>query len=598
VHDRSTLNLDLSVKQDLDMLTEGLEFRLKGAYNTFYVQNTRRDRSRAVYTPYYRTDVVDGAEGDSSVVYRKRGINGNLNYSEGYNRDRDWYAEAKLTYNQTFDDKHNVTAMALYNQERDYYLQNFSSIPRSYVGTVGRLKYGFDDRYLFEANLSYNGSENFAAGKRFGFFPAVSAGWVISNEPFMEDVDFVDQLKLRGSYGIVGNDRGVGRFLYLPNRFYAEGRDKNLGSSGGDPCQGYNFGTEVPRLQPAACEGRIGNQDVTWEKSYKQNYGLNMTLFDDKFDLTFDYFRERRTDILTTLNTVPSFVAADLPAVNDAVVKNRGFEVDVKWNHDLGDFSYRLNPHVSFARNELVEFDEVPPNEPYLSQVGEPTGQRFGYVFDGFYTQEQAENNAEGSSIPEHASVNLKPGDATYEDLNDDGVIDVDDRKPIGYPEFPEYTAGMTMGASYNGFDLTLIWAGATNVSRNLTGIYRSPFGGDNNRSLTQQWADNRWTPDRADEATFPRLTFNNETNNTKQSTLWLKDASYLRLKNAELGYTAELQSLKDWVGLSRMRLYVSGFNLVTFSQFDYFDPEQTGSNYSNRYPLMKVYNAGARFTF
>ncbi len=578
--DASILNLDLGVKQKLDFLTKGLSVGVKGAYNSYYSQTKARSSSVATYEPFYRTDVDPGAPGDSTIVYRVSGTDGQLGYSESYGRDRDWYLEARANLDRKFG-KHNLGMMLLYNQQKNYYPSSFVAIPQGLVGIVGRVSYGFDDRYLADFNMGYNGSENFAEDNRFGFFPAVSLGWVLSNESFMENVGFVDYFKIRGSYGIVGNDNGVGRFLYLPDRYYT--------SSGS-----YSFGNNVPEELTGAREGEIGNPEVQWETAHKQNYGFELTMLDNKLEMIVDYFREYRNNILTTRNTIPAYVAASLPAVNIGEVRNRGFEAELKWRQQLGKFFYNINTNVSYAHNTVLDIDEVVKPEPYMQATGHPVGQRFGYIFDRFWTEADL---TDGANIPDHG-YGAKPGDLMYKDLNGDGIINTNDQTAIGYPEYPELVFGANIGFSFKRFDMTMVWAGAARTSRLLDGEpYRSTFGTTDDRGLLLWHADDRWTPENAEEATYPRLTFSGKTNNLKTSDFWMYDASYLRLKNFEIGYTLSSSLLARYLGAESVRIYGNGYNLLTFSKLKITDPEaRTG--YDSDYPITKVYSLGVRLNF
>lgn len=578
---RSVLNLNLSGTQDLDAITKGLQLKLKGAYNVYYTEVKFRNSDIATYQPYFRTDVDSNTPGDSSIVYQKHGTDEVLQYGEGYGRDRDWYMEARLQYNRDFN-LHNVKGLLMYNQRKSYYPNSFQSIPRGLVSAVGRINYNYSERYLLEASLGYNGSENFAKERRFGFFPSVSGGWILTNEPYMPDLSFLSFLKLRASYGLVGNDTGIGRFLYLPDQYKASS-------------DGYNFGYQVPQDRPGASEGRLGNPLVTWETARKQNYGVNLRLFNDKLGVSFDYFHELRSDILIQLNTVPEYVAADLPAVNVGKVQNKGYEAEVEWQQQAGDFYYSIGANVAFARNKVLYMDEVPRNEPYQRRTGERVGQDFGYVFDRYFTAEDFE---EGADFPEHP-WNPKPGDLKFKDLNGDGVVDGDDQAPIGYPDRPEYTFGSNLHFSYKNIDLSMTWAAVTNTSRELAYVpYRTAFGPRGGRSLPQfQW-DGRWTPEKGQDATFPRLSLasRGRRNNTPSS-FWMVDASYIRLKNIEIGYNFSPTILQKF-GLRNLRLYMNGYNLLTFSkmQSQYsIDPEQSANSFNQQYPVMKVYNFGVK---
>lgn len=581
----STLNVDLDVEQQIPFI-KGLKFRSKFAYNTDYRHSKIRNSSINTYIPVYLRDVDPTANITSDeIVFQRSGVNGNLSYGESYGTGRNWYLEGGFSYNNTFGKKHNVGGLLLYNQQKIYYPQQFPDIPLGLVGLVGRVTYDYKNTYLADFNIGYNGSENFARDKRFGVFPAASVGWIVSNESFMKKLSFIDFMKLRVSYGVVGNDRlgstrlNGDRFLYLPSSF--------------NPQTGnYSFGTDNPVNRPAAAEGRIGNPNVTWETAKKQNYGLDLEFLKTKLGVTFDYFIENRSDILTFRGTVPSFVAYDLPAVNIGVVENKGFEVELKWSQSVNNnFRYRISANVSHTKNKIVFQDEVPQTEPYLYRTGNPVGQPFGYVFDRFYN----DNDPRNATLPDH-QYNLKPGDMVYKDLNGDNVINQNDQKAIGFPTYPLYNAGLNLGFEYKNFDLTMSWAGAANTSRMLDETYRVAFGATLDRSLLQYMADGRWTPETADRATYPRMTLTGSANNSRNSDFWLRDASYLRLRNLEVAYNFKGAFLKK-IGVSNLRAFLNGANLLTITKLDITDPEsRTGSD--SQYPLTKIYNLGLRVSF
>lgn len=573
---RNYLDFDLDVVQKLDGITKGLRVRAKASYNTDYTHTknftTNPDHYQAIYMP-----------GDSTqIAYKKVGDANKLNYSEGTGKGRNWYMEAAFDYNRQFGD-HNVTGLVLYNQRTLFYPGgDYNDIPRRTLGLVGRITYNYKTKYLVDVNLGYNGSENFPEDRRYGLFPAVSAGWVLTEEAFMDGVGFIDYLKIRGSYGLVGNDKlGNNRFLYLPDAW-----DYSTG--------GVNFGIDNPNNQPGALESRIGNPLVTWETATKQNYGIETMFFDARFGITFDYFHEYRKDILITRNTVPSFVAANLPAVNLGEVKNQGFEVEVKWNHKVSnDFSYRANLNMSYAHNEIMFKDEIPQPHPWLYETGNPVGQPFGYITKGFFTEEV--NTATNDNYADHFGIRY-PGDVIYEDLNDDGIINDLDRKPVGYSStVPEYNFGANFGLVFKGFDLSATFSGVKNTSRTVSSYFREPFGGQN-RALYGYLYDGRWSPDNLDNAVFPRLSNVSGDNNYRTSDMWIRDASYLRLKNLELGYTVRSAGLKR-LGLSNIRVFINGYNLYTWTNFFFFDPESS-VNASGLYPMIKVYNMGLKFNF
>ncbi len=580
---RNILNFDINVKQQLDFLTKGLSFRIKGSYNSIYNHIKSRNSSEATYMANYLHDLDPTAPDDKTIVYKKNGEDGIMGFSESFGKARDWYFESAFSYDRDFG-IHHVTGLLLYNESKSFYPAVNPDIPLGYVGLAGRITYDYKSKYLFDLNMGYNGSENFAPGKRFGLFPAISMGWVLTAENFMKKIPVIEYLKLRGSYGIVGNDRmGGRRFLYLP--------DSYLASSGG-----YSFGTDVPQNQVAAAEGNIGNPMVTWEKSRKQDFGLDLKMMKGKFGVVADYFFEHRDNILTTRQTVPGIVALNLPVVNIGVVDNHGYELELKWRDKIGGFGYLISPNLSFARNKIIFMDEVSPAEPYLLRTGNRVNQPFGYVFDGFWSEKDVTHL---SDFP-NPNYSPKPGDLRYKDLNGDGVINVDDQRPIGYPDYPEYVFGLTVELNYKNFDLHMLWSGATNVSRALEGSFNRPFGPNMNFGLMKYMADGRWTPETAATATYPRLTFLGVENNVKVSDFWVRDASYIRLKNVELGYNfnvAHTRFIKR-LGITGLRVYANGYNLLTFDKLKIIDPESKPSAGDPQYPLMGIYNLGVNVTF
>ena len=342
----NVMNIDIGLTQDLDFLTKGLSWRIKYANNSNNQHNKTRTTSKATYDPFYLCN-VGGAVGDSTIVFKKSGSDGLLGYNESSGKGRNWYMETALSYDQSFG-SHNVTGLLLYNQSKTYYPQYYSDIPSGYVGLAARVTYDYRSKYLLDVNLGYNGSENFAPENRFGFFPAVSLGWTLSEENFLKNkVSWLDFLKLRASIGTVGNDRlGSNRFLYLPDSYNAE--------SGS-----YSFGTTTPTNLIGASEATLGNPNVTWEKALKQNYGFDARFLKGNLSLSVDVFKEMRSNILTTRNTVPSILNISLPAMNIGEVENKGYEIELKWRDrtDIG-LNYYLTGNMSFSRNKIIYMDE------------------------------------------------------------------------------------------------------------------------------------------------------------------------------------------------------------------------------------------------
>lgn len=369
----NVINFDFSLQQKLDMITKGLKVHIKGAYNSGVSITKKREGRAARYEAFL-------GENDE-ILLKKTQETTTLSYNESTGQSRDWYLEAALNYSRKFG-HHNVSALAMYNQSMKYYYSDkFPGIPRSYVGLVGRATYDYKTRYMVDFSVGYNGSENFAEGKRFGFFPAGSAGWILSEERFMSSLKpYLSYMKVRASYGIVGNDRvsDGSRFLYLP--------DSYIISSGN-----YGFGSSNDYKLPGAIESKIGNPNVTWETASKQNYGVDMHFFDGHLKTSFDYFVEHRKDILLTRKLDPGYLAVKLPTVNMGKVDNKGFEVTARWEDKIQNVSYYVGTSWSYAKNKIIFQDEIPQPYEWMEQTGRPVGQQFGYVTDGFFSQEDVE---------------------------------------------------------------------------------------------------------------------------------------------------------------------------------------------------------------
>ena len=578
----NVLNVDLMLDQKLDFITKGLSFKIKGSYNTSYWTQKVASSSMATYYPVLQSD--------GTIGYRKEGSDSQLSYSRDSNaegKSRDWYMEVALNYNRQFGD-HSVGGLLLYNQSKRYYPGGtYDDIPSAYVGFVGRVTYDYKTRYMAEFNAGYNGSENFAPGKRYGFFPAGSVGWVLSEESFFKPIKkYVNYVKLRASVGMVGNDNnGNNRFLYLPDAYVLGGDGYNFGISG------YNPG--------GAYEATKSNADVTWEKAVKQNYGIDLYVFNEKLGITFDYFKEKRRDILTEPTYMPGILGMTLPIMNVGKTENHGYELQLKWNDNIGDdFRYWANFNLSFARNKIVYMNEVKQNEEWMYQTGRTIGSRSIYKFWGYYDETaDARYQAEfGIPIADHGLI-LKPGDAVFVDLNKDGVIDGDDSsRDLSYTDTPEYTAGLNIGFSWKGWDLTAQFTGAWNVDR-LLSEFRQPLGDTQNKGLLLYQYENTWrSSEDTYTAKFPRISATASANNYRGADLYLCNASYLRLKSLELGYSFNMPFMKK-IGMNQFRLYASAYNLFTISSFMWGDPESRQSDRPN-YPLTRVINIGLKVGF
>ena len=615
----NVLNLDLALEQKLDFITPGLSMNIKGAYNTNYNVKASRTPSGAdsMCTPIYlgsiETPGMDfwDPRFDRTIVYQTDGVSGlheQMSYGEEVGRGRNWYGEFSLNYSRSFGD-HDVSALFLYNQSKKYYPETkidgkvfYMDIPTAYVGYVGRMTYAYKKRYMVDLNAGYNGSENFAPDKRFGFFPAVSAGWILSEEKFMKKQKVIDFLKLRASYGIVGNDKmETARFLYMAGAWSGYNTvAKGQGS--------WQFGKDGGTgLLPDAKENTMGNPDVTWEKVAKQNYGIDLKMFDSRLSLTADVFFEKRKDILSTRNTLPAITDINLPKINLGKVNNHGYELSLGWNDRAGKVDYWLKANVSYAKNKIIYMDEVVPNEPYMAETGRSTGLTYGYIFDRFLQKDDfdADGNLKKDEngrqiLPQMALGTPRPGDALFKDLNGDGVINGDDKTRFGYAERPDYVFGFLGGLKWKNFEFSMQWTAAMNASRILDGEYRNAFGSTNSRMLHKFLADGRRTEENPNSR-FPRLTFMNKSHYLQTSDLWLMNGSYLRLKTAEISYTLPQKDFLKKVGIESVRFYCNGYNLLTlFSDLNDIDidPEGVTDGGNNNYPNIRIYNFGVNISF
>lgn len=491
------------------------------------------------------------------------------------------YMELQLNYARKFG-KHDVTGMVLYNQN-DYRYQ--ADLAKRYQGLVGRATYGYDDRYLAEVNFGYNGSENFRKGKRFGFFPSFSLGWRISNEKFMEGTSkWLDNLKLRGSYGEVGND------VYLVNgvqqRFLYEPVWTQLANA-------YRFGQN--HTITSIFESQYPNFNVTWERARKYNVGLEFGLWSGLLNGSFDYFYESRSNILTTYQSRPQWVGVNMAAGNLGKTRNQGVELELKHNNRIGkEFYYNIGFTFSHARNEIIDMDEPGGKPAYRKQEGHPINQYFGLVCDGFVTQADLDN----PDFPKSTYGDVKVGDLKYRDMNSDGFIDDRDETFIGYSDIPENSYALTLGAQWKGIGFSVMFQGVDHVSRfyDAEAMYAFVNGGK-----VKEHHLGRWNPAMSEEynlanATYPLLHYDAYGNHIqRENSFFLRNGAFLRLKNIELSYSLPQNWIKK-AGMKECRVYVNGSNLVTWDHLDGLtDPESNGSN---RYPIMKAVNFGVNIQF
>jgi len=565
---RNDLNILFGGTQDLDVITEGLSFSARVAYAS--VESNGREQARdnlPVYKYFPDMDSYQLKGGAPYVLspYTLRAYQGDYNSRVN--------VQANFNYVKTFG-AHQINSLLLYNRESYNTKGDKQSnwIPQNFQGFTFRAGYNYNEKFLVDVTAAYNGSDRFQADKRYGLFPAVSAGYNIAKESFIRDkFDFIDLLKLRASYGMVGSDKVAGdRYLY-----------QQVYNTGGD----YSFG-ETHQGVGTIYEGNLGNSNVTWEKQNSFDIGLDLSVLKNRFSLVVDYFDNIRYDQLVTSQSLLLNIGVGVSPTNIARVRNRGVEFELNYNDHIGAFNYNVKGVLTYFKNKVLFQDEPTPAFPWLLLTGHQVNQPQGYVFDGFYTEE----NLAESAKPTGGYV-VQPGDLRYKDLNDDGVIDDFDRTAIGKPDVPNTSFGLTLGGSYKGFSFNVLLQGTTGYSFSVQGSGIEPF-----QSQFQPIHQQRWTPETASTARFPRLTTNPTTINSPSSYLsdfWLIDATYLRLKTVELGY----QLPDRWLPfkMNNARLYVSGYNLLTWTNYSLYqqDPEVTSNTAGDAYQNQRVVNLG-----
>lgn len=579
---RNYLNGNLRMDYDLEKITKGLSAHGNVAIQTY---NDQQITNSKTLITYLAVKLPDG-----SVNYVPSTTEAQFNFSQTGTYNRRITAEFGIDYKRSFG-KHNVTGLLLYNQQKTFDPALAFLIPKGYQSFVGRATYDYDRRYLAEVNVGYNGTENFAPGKRFGFFPAYSLGWVASQENFFPKNGVVTLLKIRGSYGEVGNDNiGGTRFLFRPTSYSTANNMYYFG----------NVGSTYAGFQGIR-EGATGNPDVTWERAVKQNIGLEMAFWKDKIKFTGDVFSEKRSDILATPQTISSITGISQPASNLGKMENKGYEFDITYIDNVGELGYRVSANYSFARNKVLFRDEVPNRYAYQNRTGQRLGQNFGLIAEGLYNSWE-EVNDPSRPVYSYQNNKVQPGDIKFKDFNGDGVVDGFDAVPIGFSNLPEKTFGASLGLNFKGFDISVLFQGVGNVSHYYTRFQKGTGFGQAPPEGSAAYMNESWTQERYDAGLpilFPRFSVNSNPNH-EGSSYWLADASYVRIKNAEIGYKFTEGILKR-LGISTCRVYVNANNLFTWKHvYAGIDPENTSTGDTNTepYPLVRTINAGLNVSF
>ena len=580
----STVLANLDFEQKLDFITKGLKFKAMVSFKNYNKTITNRIQGVNRYSVKSYSQNADGeydfvaapmSEPSKPVLATKRLLTG----------DRRIYMQAYVDYNRIFNDVHSVSAMVLANT--DEYMNNtentfIKSLPQRKMGFAFRASYGYDNRYMVEFNAGYNGSENFAKGHRFGFFPSVAVGYNISQEKFWKPMeDIITNLKLRASYGLVGNDQiNDERFIYMAD-VLLKGNDDSPGFITG-------YGNSVTNLKGPIYQ-RMGNNNITWEVGEKLNVGADIQLFRE-LNISVDAFREIRRDIFQQMYSIPNYLGtADTKLYgNLAKVKNWGFDASVDYGKRINrDLSVQFKGTFTFARNRVMEYNEAPGVSPAYSIVGNSVKSLLLYMANGLYIDRADIANSPSSTL---GNIAIAPGDIKYVDQPNkdgsyDGKITDADRVRMGHPTVPEIVYGFGPSITYKKWDFSFFFQGVANTSLVMSGFH--PFGTQYNRNVMDFITKNYWSQTNQNpDAEYPRLTKYDNNNNTAGSSYWLRDASFLKLKNAEIGYS-----------LKNVRVYLSGTNLLTFSKFDLWDPEMGGDK-AMKYPTQRTFNIGIQMTF
>lgn len=580
---RSQLNSNLRVTQSLDFWLKGLSVTGMFAFDTYNYTSMHRTKVPDTYLAIGRDSVGNLIE---QLTDPGKGTE-YLDYSLVKNGTRTLYNELAINYQNNFG-KSDVSGMLLLNQSDEVNTEAsnlITSLPYRFRGLAGRGTYGYDNKYFLEFDFGYNGSENFAPDNRYGFFPSIGAGWVISKENFFRPLQNAFQLlKLRFSYGLVGNSQIVSdntvRFAYI-------GTVASSTASAG----GYTFGKNLDNAYAGKNIGEYG-VDVTWETARKTNVGIDVDALDGKISLQADWFKEHRTGIFLRRASLPAYVGiVNAPYGNVGVVDNHGVDGTATWNGKVGEFEFQLMGNFTWNRNKVIEDDQPAYKYPWMERKGRKVGQTFGYVALGYFTSEEEIEN----SPVENGDV--RPGDLKFKDINGDGKIDSYDMVPIGYGDVPEIVYGVGFTLRYRAFSLSGLFQGVGNVDISLSGQGFQPFQqGLSSGNLLSNITD-RWTPDNPNpNAFYPRLSAGTLNDNYESSTWWLKNGRYLRLKNAQFSWSLPKPFLNR-IHLQSANVFLEGVNILTFTPFKLYDVE-LGDGRGAAYPNSKSYAIGFGFQF
>lgn len=585
-NDRSSMYVQFELKQNLDFITKGLSTRAMFNVNRFAQLEVRRQ-----YNPFFYTlaPQIGNSQNYTLIALNPDGGTDYLDYVPG-NREMEntMYFEGALQYNTNIAEKHSLSGLMVFTlreQKDNTYNTLQLSLPQRNAGLAGRATYAYADRYFFEANFGYNGSERFSKNERWGFFPSAGVGWIVTNESFMQPYkDILSKLKLKATYGLVGND-AIGavedRFYYLSNL--------NMSDGG----RGIAFGDTWGYSRPGISISRYEDPYITWEVSKKANYGIEINLWND-LEIQADYFRENRSNILQTRADIPTTMGLQAtPKANIGSANGSGVDISVDYNKAFNkDFYAIIRGNFTYAASKFEIYEEpdyASVNTPWRSHKGKKISQRWGYIAERLFLDEEEVKNSPTQTFGEYGA-----GDIKYKDINRDGRIDENDLVPIGYPTTPEIIYGFGLSLGYKKIDFSCFFQGSGRSSFWINPASIAPFIGE--RSLLQIVADSHWSEDNRNIYAFwPRLSDTENSNNNQTSTWWMRNGAFMRLKTLELGYTLPEKIIQP-IHSTNARIYVSGSNLFQIRKFKLWDTEQAGNPFN--YPLQRVINIGFNIEF
>ena len=593
---RTAIQSKVDLEQKLDFITKGLSARASLSFDANMFFNSKRTKTPSQFQ-------ATGRNENNELVF-KEVVQGSDNLSESKSNtgDKKIYFEAAVNYTRAIKE-HKLGGMLLYMQKEQQYHDNALAFRKQ--GLVGRATYSFNDRYFFEGTFGYTGSETFAQGYRYGFFPAGGVAWVVSNEPFFPEFvkNIMPKFKLRASVGRTGNDNtGGSRFMYRGT----------LKQDAGGYDIGYNSGGSSNGAGAGIVQAQFDAPFLSWEVETKQNYGIDLGLFNNKIDIMFDYFRNTRNNILLQRQSVSNITGFNqMPWQNFGEVFNSGFDGSIVLNQQVGEVKLSARGNVTFARNKIIEYDEVPKKYSWMEITGKRLNSHNLFIADGLYNDADFNISGEGLNktyeikegvVKSSLSGDIKPGDIKYKDLNGDGTIDSNDQmQDVGDPTVPELVYGFGLNAEYKGFYAGIFFQGAGNTSTILGGNTKEgffPFQWGFDETSIRTEALNHWTAEQpSEDVMYPRLRTTEHPHNTAHSTWWLRDASFIRLKNIEVGYNFSEKMLRK-IGIESLRVYVLGNNLAVWDDIKMWDPEIGNANAGFNYPLPRTFTFGLDFTF